>query len=114
MQRKVLEISFALLQCFETEPRLLSITAIGKVPTLGWKSACLVPYEYPSSPEDGIYHFDFIAEAPDTVAPEIANSVVAHFSWSPQWETFAGVVIHSSENEKQVKKGSKDYSLARA
>ena len=101
MQKKVLEISFVVVSRFDADPSILSVTAVGKVPSLGWSKPRLVPYQYEEYPEDGYFHFDFIADAPESMAPEIKNLVVAHFDWNPMEKGVKGVVIHSSLDSVQ-------------
>ena len=75
----ILEISDVRLSILESQPPQLVITVAGNVSTPGWAAATLVPVEYVSPPEDGIYEFSFYATPPvKPEAPDITPIEVTH------------------------------------
>ena len=82
----------------DTEPKLLAIKARGIAEIKKLLTPVLIPREYDSAPEDGIYELDFILD--NTVEKytnvEIELDVVVRIKNLPDW--VKGVKINASEN----------------
>ena len=98
-KKKVLEVQNVKLSILESLPPKLSITALGTVPTSGWKDAELIPYVYIQPPPDGIYDYDFVAEPPDQPVPQVITPIVAN-KVEPLPDDLKGVRVHASLNSK--------------
>ncbi len=96
--RRVMEVTEVKLAVLESQPPQLQITAIGNVPTAGWKDARLRPYTYVQPPPDGIYDYDFVAVPPDGPAATVITPVNATLRVSPMPEGIKGVRIHAQRN----------------
>jgi hypothetical protein len=75
--KKVLEVSAD----FDKDKKTLTITAIGQVPTGGWKDAKLTRKETKEAPKDGIYEFELTAVRPTGIVPFIVSKVKASDTW---------------------------------
>ena len=82
----------------DTEPKLLAIKARGIAEIKKLLTPVLVPREYDSAPEDGIYELDFILDTTDKeyTSIEIELDVVVRVKNLPDW--VKGVKINASEN----------------
>ena len=98
-KKKVLEVQDVKLSILESFPLQLSITALGTVPTPGWKDAELIPYVYIQPPPDGIYDYDFVAEPPDQAVPPVITPIWAN-KLEPLPDDLKGVRVHGSLNSK--------------
>jgi hypothetical protein len=102
---RIMEIDHAeahILRIPDPFDSLMSVTAVGKVPTTGWTGIRLSPYFYITPPADGIWDFDFIGDAPsgivgEVVLPVSAHSVVRHPKWCK------GVRIHAARNTAEAR-----------
>jgi len=79
-------------------PKLLVVSATGRVPTGGWTAIRLSEYVYVREPDDGILGFDMIGDPPfgpalEVVLPAAASSVIL----APPW--VRGVKVEAVENE---------------
>lgn len=97
-KKKILEVDEVRLNVLESSPPQLGITSIGTVPTDGWKDPELVPYVYIQPPPDGIYDFDFVAEPPEGVAPQVITPIIVRLTLDPLPDNLKGVRIHASRN----------------
>jgi len=102
MERKVLEVSEVELVA-EHKQRILSIVAHGTVTTSGWKNPRLIPYVYITPPADGIYDFDFVADAPDSPALQVLLPISAGEEWQDFPPDLIGVRVHASTNSVEKK-----------
>ncbi|MBB1492939.1 hypothetical protein H5395_15725 [Paracoccus sp. MC1854] len=98
---KIAQVNHALYEINEETPRSLTILAVGKVPTSGWKNAKLVPYAYPVLPDDGILDVDFVADAPNGYVLKIIMDVDAKLTGiiDPHMK---GIRVHSSTNSIEI------------
>lgn len=101
MERKVLRVDQIELAILKSNPPQLSITAIGIVSTPGWRNPRLVEYIYVQPPPDGIYDFDFIAEAPEVPVPQVPQPVITTHVWSGRIDELKGVRVHASANSME-------------
>ncbi|AFZ31683.1 hypothetical protein Glo7428_3197 [Gloeocapsa sp. PCC 7428] len=99
-KKKVLEVQEIKLAILESFPPQLSITAIGTVPTQGWKNAELIPYVYIQPPIDGIYEFDFVAEPPEGIVAPALASIQANFRLETIPTNLRGVKVYASSNSQ--------------
>ena len=102
MERKILEVSEVELIA-EYKQRILSIVAHGTVTTSGWRNPRLIPYVYITPPADGIYDFDFVADAPDGQALQVLLPISAKEEWQDFPSDLKGVRIHASTNSVEKK-----------
>ncbi len=82
----------------DTEPKSLAIKARGIAEIKMLLAPVLIPREYDSAPEDGIYELDFILDTTDEkyTSVEIELDVVVRIKNLPDW--VKGVKINASEN----------------
>lgn len=100
--KKVLRVLHASLTVLKTHPPALHIHALGLVPTGGWTNGRLVPYMYIDFPADGIWDFDFEADEPQGIVPQVISVITADYNWPGFPENLEGVRIHSSSNKIEV------------
>lgn len=102
MLKKILEVQEVALAPVKNKPSKLKISATGIVPSGGWKAPLLVPYVYLAPPPDGIYDFDFIAEAPDPkqAVIKITTAISCEFTLDDVPDDLTGVRVHTSKNWK--------------
>ena len=74
------------------------IVAEGEVVSEGWTNPRLLPYTFVQSPEDGIWDFDFAADAPDGNVPQVITSIRAEYLMRGVTEGSKGVRVHASAN----------------
>jgi hypothetical protein len=74
------------------------ITAYGHVPTGGWTNPQLEQRVYVAPPVDGVIDFDFVAQPPGGLAPDIVLPISAHTGviFLPPWAK--GVRVNSASN----------------
>lgn len=97
---KILEVTEIKLAVLKSFPPQLSIDASGRVSTGGWSNPQLKPHVYVRPPEDGIYDFDFVADRPGGIVPQIVSPIHAGHVMKTFPETLKGVRIHASQNSK--------------
>ncbi len=97
-------------------PRLISITALGTVPTSGWTHIRLSPRFYAVEPSDGIWDFDLIGDEPIGIVLQVIVPVSAHtVVHAPRW--FKGVRVHAQTNSieappETVPAGTTEFRLS--
>lgn len=89
------------VNCFKTftefNPSVLFITADGRVSSSGWTAPRLSPRFYIAPPADGIWDFDFYADAPTgIVLPVLLPVSASTFTEAPSW--LKGVRVHAQNN----------------
>ena len=102
---KVMEVQNVELTIYKMLPPTLNIHADGVVPTLGYKNGRLVPYVYVQFPPDGIWDFDFVADAPDGPAGDVLCPISADYIWHDYPKELKGVRIHATSNSIEKKFG---------
>src|SRR5436190_20452925 len=60
---------------FDKDKRKLTITAIGQVPTGGWKGAKLTRNKTKDAPKDGIYEYEVTAVRPTGIVTQVLSKV---------------------------------------
>lgn len=101
MKKLILDIQEIHLSILKSNPPKLAITVNGIVPTGGWQNPELVEYVYVQPPPDGIYDFDFIAEAPQGIVTQALSPILVFHVWDGEVENIKGVRIHSSKGKKE-------------
>lgn len=77
---------------------LVSISAQGEVPTTGWTDIRLSPWFYVTAPEDGVWDFDVLGDAPAGIAGQVILPVHAStVLTAPSW--FKGARVHAATND---------------
>src|SRR4051812_24371215 len=66
---------------FDKDKKTLTVTAIGQVPTGGWKDATLVRRKTKDAPKDGIYEYDMTAVRPTGIVTQVISKVTAKDTW---------------------------------
>jgi hypothetical protein len=97
---KIFEVTEVRLFVLESFPPQLRISASGIVPTRGWSHPQLKPHVHVQPPPDGIYDFDFIAERPGTLVPQMISLIHSDHVMTGFPDTLNGVRIHASQNSK--------------
>lgn len=97
---KVLEVTEVALAILESFPPKLRITANGTVPTPGWTNPRLEPFIFIQPPPDGIYEFDFVADPPEGIVPQVLTPIDASYIWENFPEGVKGVRVHAAQNSK--------------
>jgi hypothetical protein len=106
MLKKILEVKTVKFNPVANDPSMLFLKASGVVTTGGWKAPQLIPFVYLNPAKDGIYEFDFIAEAPaptDEVT-KITTKIECNFKMENMPKDLKGVKVYSSSNSKVVLK----------
>ena len=99
MLKKVAEVSEIHIEIDKADPTNLTVHAKGNVDSKGWTNAQLMPYTYFSPPQDGVYAFDFLGEAPDNARTSTATDITATpFIWNNFPSDLTGIKINSSSN----------------
>jgi hypothetical protein len=102
-QSKVLRVRSVKLALLEkSEPPQLAITAQGTVPTPGWRAPELIPYVYIQPPPDGMYDFDFVAEPPEGITPQVLTPIAVRHTVQSAPVDLIGVRIHASMNSQEA------------
>lgn len=101
MTTKVLKVLEIELSIQEINPPNLVIKAKGEVTTGGWSNGRLIPFVYVMPPADGIYEFDFVADSPEEIVPQVITAINAEpFVWKGFPEELEGVKVYASSNFK--------------
>lgn len=80
---------------------ILLVVATGTVISGGWSNPVLIPYYYYIPPSDGIYEFDFAAQAPNEQSTSVMQPIDVAFIWEDvPINDFKGVKINASSNSK--------------
>ncbi len=88
---------------FDKDKKTLTVTAVGQVPTGGWKDAKLTPRKTKDAPKDGIYEFDLTAVRPDGIVTQVISKVTAKYTWENPPADIKGVKVYGSSEAKTVK-----------
>jgi hypothetical protein len=96
--QKILAITDIELTVLRSFPPQIRIVASGTVTSSGWTNPQLVPYTYIQDPPDGIYDFDFIAEAPEEIATQVITPITTIYRDRTFPQGMKGVRVHSSTN----------------
>ena len=108
MQR-VLSVESATLHVVNGPQPQIGVSAIGTVPSSGWRNPQLAAWFYIRPPEDGIQDFDFVAEEPDGITLPVVLPVSATLTIGRDRENYwgqnqplNGVRIHSKSNSVEA------------
>lgn len=82
----------------KTNPPALAITAVGEVPTSGYKNPILEPYQYTHAPLDGIWEFTFYIDEPEGIVNEVITEVTANYLWTDYPHGLKGIKVHYEGN----------------
>lgn len=94
----VLDVVLADFARVKADPKRITLTALGRVSTLGWSNARLVPHVYIQAPPDGIWGYDFVAERPSGLAAMAIGTVTAATSMTAI-DGVSGVRIHAARED---------------
>lgn len=98
MATPVRSVETALAHSFDTgSGRSLYVAARGTVSTTGWKNPQLTPRVHVTPPADGIWDFDFVADAPGGIVLDVISDVSADW-FGPDQAWVRGVRIHAATN----------------
>jgi hypothetical protein len=98
--KTVLDVSYTV----DKEKKTLTVTAVGQVPTGGWKDAKLVRREVKEAPKDGIYEYDLTAVRPTGIVPQIVSKVTASDTWENPPADIKGVKVYGvGDGAKSIK-----------
>ena len=101
MTKKVLKVLEIELSIEKINPPNLVINAKGEVTTGGWSNGHLLPFVYITPPVDGVYEFDFVADPPEGIVPQVITPIDAKpFIWKAFPEELKGVKVYASSNSK--------------
>ncbi|MFB2980196.1 hypothetical protein [Microseira sp. BLCC-F43] len=103
MQTKVWQVVDVGVGILKSSPPQLFIIASGVVNYTEWSHPTLIPYYYFIPPQDGIYDFDFVAEAPSEIVIPVVTPVVTTFIWENLPDGVMGVSVHGSTGEPKIK-----------
>jgi len=96
----VYQVTAIRLNVLESLPLQLNIQAEGNTRTGGWSNPQLIPYIYVAPPADGIYEFDFKAQAPGGVVTQAITPINASYIMDPLPDNLKGVKIYAEKNNK--------------
>lgn len=88
---------------FDKDKKTLTVTAIGQVPTGGWKDAKLIRRTTKDAPKDGIYEYDLTAVRPTGIVTQVISKVKAEDKWENPPADIKGVKVYGSGEAKTVK-----------
>ena len=88
---------------FDKDKKKLTVTAIGQVPTGGWKDAKLTPRAIKEAPKDGIYEYDLTAVRPTGIVTQALSKVKASHTWDNPPADMKGIKVYGSGEAKTVK-----------
>jgi hypothetical protein len=88
---------------FDKDKKKLTVTAVGQVPTGGWKDAKLTPRATKEAPKDGIYEYDLTAVRPEGIATQVISKVKASHTWENPPKDMKGIKVYGSTEAKTVK-----------
>lgn len=80
----------------DKDKKTLTVTAVGQVPTGGWKGAKLVRREAKEAPKDGIYEYDMTAVRPTGIVTQIISKVTAKDVWEDPPADLKGVKVYGA------------------
>ena len=92
---QVMDVMFADIARMKADPKRVTLTASGRVPTLGWSNARLVPHVYIQAPPDGIWGYEFVADPPTGMAATSIGTVSASIPLADSLG-LSGVRIHAA------------------
>jgi hypothetical protein len=95
---RVLDVTLADLARVKADRERLTLTAVGRVPSLGWSNARLVPHVYIQKPPDGIWGYDFVAQPPSGPAGDAIGIVSASVGLMDS-KDLSGVCIHAAQGQ---------------
>jgi len=98
-EEKILEVQDVSV-VLDNNPPVLIIKASGTVTSSGWKNSRLVPHSCDQPPPDGIYDFDFVAEAPSCISLPVLMPIEATYKLESIPDKLKGIRIHA-ENSKE-------------
>jgi hypothetical protein len=88
----------------DKEKKVLTVTAIGQVPTGGWSGAKLTPRATKEAPKDGIYEYDLTAVRPTGIVTQALSKVTAKHTWENPPADIKGVKIYGmGDGAKTIK-----------
>ena len=96
---RVMMIDSIDLDILKSNPPKLSIAAVGRVTSTGWKNPQLVPLEKKLS-KDGILDVEFVADPPDGISLPKITPIAADLVWEGEVERLVAVRIVARTNEK--------------
>jgi hypothetical protein len=89
---------------FDKDKKTLAVTAVGQVPTGGWKDAKLTPRKTKDAPKDGIYEYDLTAVRPTGIVTQVISKVKAEHKWENPPADIKGVKVYGEgDGAKTVK-----------
>jgi hypothetical protein len=95
-QRLVMEVNEVTIS---KNGNAVTITAKGQVNTGGWNRPALLPYVYAAPPADGVYTFEFVAQAPGGMSTQVISPIEVRYTWSEFPATAKSIRIISASNE---------------
>lgn len=99
MTKKIMEVTEVTVQATEKNPSIISIISKGNVSSGGWSNARLIPYDNKQTPVDGIYNFDFVADAPSGISIDVISEIASkEILFDNSSKQLKGVKINASEN----------------
>jgi len=98
--QQVYQVTGIQLHVLESFPLQLHIAAEGNTRTAGWTNPQLVPYVYVAPPADGIYEFDFKAQASNDAVAQVISSIEASYIMQPLPDALKGVKVYAEQNSK--------------
>lgn len=78
------------------DKKTLTVTAVGQVPTGGWKDAKLVRRKSKEAPKDGIYEYDMTAVRPTGIVTQVISKVTAKDVWEDPPADLKGVKVYGA------------------
>ena len=97
MGKKVYEVTAVTVEIVR-KPFTIQIFAQGTTITSGWTNPRLDPFIYINPPENGIYEFNFIADEPTGIVPQVITKIEASLLWEHYPTDLKGVKIHAETN----------------
>jgi hypothetical protein len=103
MEKKVYQVTEVTLTILKRKPLTLQINVKGETNTGGWSNPRLDPFIYIVPPPDGIYEFNFLAEAPTGPVTTAITPIETEYWWESFPDELKGVKIYAETNNKVEK-----------
>lgn len=110
MAQKVLRVDTVDIRLLKSNPPQLQIIAHGTASTPGWTNPQLLLLE--KVPADGIYEFDFVAEPPGGIVPQVLVPISASFRFTEIPPDLKGVRINAATNSIEENSGKEEDPTA--
>jgi outer membrane lipoprotein-sorting protein len=80
----------------------IEITAMGTVPTGGYKNHSLIRRTYIRAPADGIWEYEMYTCKPSGIVTQVVTNITAKDTWESPPASLKGIRVFGDKNRKEV------------